>query len=247
MRARPSTWPETRCPPSRSDSRRAFSRLTTSPSRNAPSVTRANVSFETSKASVAPSRSTTVRQQPETAMLSPIATSEKSSPGASMANRKSPPRGSLRASVPTASMSPVNIAFLEKCAAKDGRFLIFAIRMIALINPKQQQPVLTDAALIDYTQGVPLHHAFQRPQRQRRTRAVAQQHRRNIEQQFVHQPGFEQRATQARPGFHLQLVHLLLCEQSHDRMQIELAVRIEVDRREFRLCVAAIGWLRIRR
>src|ERR1700721_1907697 len=63
--ANPSTWPETRCPPSSSPSLSEVSRLSLVPSCQFPSVVRESVSAETSTANQSGPASTTVRQQPE--------------------------------------------------------------------------------------------------------------------------------------------------------------------------------------
>src|SRR5947208_3336401 len=106
----PSTCPLTRCPPRRSASRSAFSRLT-SPLPSSPTVQRID-SSETSTLKLPLSSATAVRQQPLTAILSPTATSARSSPPASMTSRRPPARGSLRAIFPIAATIPVNIPIL---------------------------------------------------------------------------------------------------------------------------------------
>ena len=67
----PSTWPWTRCPPSRSPTRSERSRLTGEPGARSPSPVRCSVSAITSAVKSLPDRPVTVRQVPLTAMESP--------------------------------------------------------------------------------------------------------------------------------------------------------------------------------
>src|SRR5690606_33892229 len=60
----PSTWPLTRCPPSRSPSRSARSRLSARPTGSVPSVVSDSVSAETSASKCVASNATTVRHAP---------------------------------------------------------------------------------------------------------------------------------------------------------------------------------------
>src|SRR5579859_2417129 len=99
-----STWPWTRWPPSRSDRRTGRSRLTASPGSSSPRLVRRSVSSTASAAHQPAPTSTTVRQQPLTAIESPILASSMTSE-ASKTNR-GPAR--LR-SRPSSSMIPVNM------------------------------------------------------------------------------------------------------------------------------------------
>ncbi len=71
----PSTWPCTRCPPSRPSSRIGRSRLTGSPAASAPRQLRSRVSRITSAVNPVAVASTTVRHTPLTAIESPCAAS----------------------------------------------------------------------------------------------------------------------------------------------------------------------------
>jgi hypothetical protein len=93
----PSTWPVTRWPPSGLARVSARSRLTRLPRSSAPSVVRPRLSRDTSAANTRSSSRMTVRQQPLTAMLSPIAALDRSNSPPSMDRRTSPPRGLQRA------------------------------------------------------------------------------------------------------------------------------------------------------
>ncbi len=73
-----------------------------------PAVTR-RVSAETSTVKLSGVSATAVRQTPLTAMLSPSATSEKSSPPPVMTMRASAPRASYSWMRPMAWMMPVNM------------------------------------------------------------------------------------------------------------------------------------------
>src|ERR1051325_136382 len=108
----PSTWPCTRCPPSRSASRSERSRLTGVPSRQSPSVVRRSVSGTASTAKRPLSTATAVRQQPEQLMLSPTFASAKTSPAAIQSRRPSG-RSSACATRRFSSMSPVTPSALQ--------------------------------------------------------------------------------------------------------------------------------------
>src|SRR5690606_7989266 len=98
-----------RCPPSLLLAVRAFSRFTRLPFFSACKVVSCRVSADTSAAKPWLPSSTTVRQAPLTAILSPALTSLKSSWGLSMRNRHSALCMRSSPSEPSASMIPVNI------------------------------------------------------------------------------------------------------------------------------------------
>src|SRR6185437_821356 len=262
MRPTPSTCPETRCPPRRSESRNAFSRFTASPSRSAPSVVSDSVSLETSTENSRWPSATTVRHTPVTEMLSPTRMSEKSSAGAAIDSRKSPPRGSRRAMVPVHWTMPVNIALLKvrggKAAFGFPRSGMTAMKIAILAKagiqclrsdgrPQQQPHILANAALIHCTQRLAVEHMGERRQMQQRPRLITQQYRRDVKQEFVHQTRLEQYTAQPRPGLDLQFVDLALREQPHQFGKIKTALRAHRARREFRARITLIGWLRTRR
>ena len=91
----PSMWPDTRCPPSGSPMRNAFSRLTKVPACIVPNVVRRRVSRETSAAKRSAPMSSAVRQTPATAMLSPSLTFPNPSEVLANSMRRSPPHSSL--------------------------------------------------------------------------------------------------------------------------------------------------------
>src|SRR5579883_576454 len=116
---RPSTCPCTQWPPSSAPARSGRSRLTRSPERSLPRRVRRSVSGERSAVNQprllprpAPplgSSRVIVRQQPLTAMLSPSRRRSSSVPGAAMRNCPPPRPARTAATVPTASMMPVNM------------------------------------------------------------------------------------------------------------------------------------------
>ena len=87
----PSTWPETRWPPSSSPTRSERSRLTRDPTVQLPSLVCARVSADASTANQPAPNSTAVRQQPEQAIEAPSATggSVRNAGGVSMTRRMS--------------------------------------------------------------------------------------------------------------------------------------------------------------
>src|SRR6478752_1170547 len=110
-----STWPWTRWPPRRSSRRTGRSRLTGSPARRAPRLVREKVSSLTS-ASHQPSsasNATTVRQQPLTAVESPMPTPS-STVRAAMRSRE-PSRDTTD---PSSSTMPVNMSASFQIEAK---------------------------------------------------------------------------------------------------------------------------------
>ena len=80
----PSTWPETRWPPSSSPTRSERSRLTACRPASVPSVVLLSVSAEASTANQSAPTSTAVRQQPEQAIEAPIAIAAVSGQGAAI-------------------------------------------------------------------------------------------------------------------------------------------------------------------
>ena len=98
-----STWPCTRCPPSRPPRTRARSRFTPDPGRKRPRLVRCKVSGVTSTEKELASRDVTVRQAPLIARLSPTFVPWSVSPAA-IVNR--PALAAL--TVPTSSIMPVN-------------------------------------------------------------------------------------------------------------------------------------------
>src|SRR5215472_1288558 len=116
-RPTPSTWPCTKCPPKRAPTASGKSKLTMRPAAVSPNEVRSSVSRERSAEKDLLSRSTTVKQQPLTAMLAPMASScAKSGTGAffcGTANEivsRAPSSERARLSIfPRRSMIPVNI------------------------------------------------------------------------------------------------------------------------------------------
>ncbi len=107
---RPSICPLTKCPPRRSPTAKARSRLTGLPVFRSPRLVRLSVSGPASKCMVSSSVSTTVKQHPLTEMLSATLVSSAIF-GSRMTNRQ--PGGSSRSSatLPSASTIPENIRF----------------------------------------------------------------------------------------------------------------------------------------
>ena len=104
----PSTWPWTRWPPRRSARRTGRSRLTGSPARRSPRLVRASVSVTASAAQRVGEHSTTVRQQPLTAIESPMFASS-TTRFASISMRAPPSFGMIARTWPSSSTMPVNI------------------------------------------------------------------------------------------------------------------------------------------
>src|SRR5690606_18135806 len=106
----PSTCPCTQCPPSRSPTLSARSRLTASPTDLLPNVVRGSDVATTFTAKRESSVRSTVRHAPSTAMLSPMA---RSVHGEEIVIATPPSRDSSASILPTASISPVNISGLH--------------------------------------------------------------------------------------------------------------------------------------
>src|SRR5690606_16085876 len=111
--ARPSTWPETRCPPSSSPILSEGSRLIFVPTCHVSRLVFERLSAETSTVKFFPSFSTTVKQQPEQQMDAPMENSVMSH-GVEMIKRLSPLVSSTRVISPIALIMPVNMCFLLK-------------------------------------------------------------------------------------------------------------------------------------
>src|ERR1700730_16971516 len=107
IRAMPSTWPATRCPPSSSPTRNDFSRLTGLPSSHSPIVVQARVSADAWTENSPGATPTTVRHTPEQAIEAPSAIAEVSNAVAIVSSARSP-RCSRR-NRPRSVMMPVNI------------------------------------------------------------------------------------------------------------------------------------------
>src|ERR1019366_3681818 len=105
----PSTWPLTRWPPPRSPNASDASRLTASPRRSVPRVVRRAVSGITSALKPPAAISTTVRQVPLTATLSPI---RRSAGSPCAATRRRPPCGPT-----SASTSPNSVTIPENTSS----------------------------------------------------------------------------------------------------------------------------------
>src|SRR5271155_71876 len=105
-----STCPCTKCPPRRSPAARGRSRFTVAPAFLSPSPVRRKVSPDKSAAKKSSPSSTTVRQQPFTAMLSLIFSGVGAHGGPKFARSRPPSFVASSASIlPTRSMIPVNI------------------------------------------------------------------------------------------------------------------------------------------
>src|SRR5512135_3407158 len=96
------------CPPIRPSARIGNSRLTWAPSRMRENEVRTQVSSARSAPKESPCRSTAVRHTPLTATLSPFLSSL-ATLSASMVSRRLPPVSLMLVTLPTSSMSPVNI------------------------------------------------------------------------------------------------------------------------------------------
>jgi len=105
---RPSTWPETKWPPSRVSARKLRSKLTKSPVFSPPRVVFARDSGETSKETTELANFVTDRQAPEVQMESPSATSAANGP---ISTRISTPAvaGWVETTSPRPSTRPVNM------------------------------------------------------------------------------------------------------------------------------------------
>ena len=107
IRASPSTWPETRCPPNSSPSRKDCSRLTGVPSGQPPIVVRARVSAEACTVKAPSSTAITVRHGPEHAIEAPIAIAAVSNAVAMVSSASAPRR--TRRTRPRSVTMPVNM------------------------------------------------------------------------------------------------------------------------------------------
>src|SRR3712207_3715783 len=115
---RPSTWPCTMCPPSRSVGRSGSSRLTEDPACIAPSDERRSVSCMTSAPKRSPLQSpTAVRQTPLTATESPSLSSAAS--GDSIATRTPSAVSCTSATRPRSWTSPVNTSPLPQASGDE--------------------------------------------------------------------------------------------------------------------------------
>src|SRR5450756_1429377 len=198
----PSTWPLTRCPPSLSARRNAFSRFTGAPIASSPSV-QFSVSLDTSTVKLSPLCATTVRHTPFTAMLSPSCTSPRSSALVAITRRNPPSRSLASAMCPASAMIPLNIFHLYNNAQ--------IVPDLPHILPLQID------ALIQTGQFAQLRHA---------ARLVAQQLRRDIHQQFIHQPRAQHCAVQGAARFQQHFVATALREIAQHGRQIDLPVTI---------------------
>src|SRR5271166_3251583 len=115
-----SICPCTKCPPSLSPTRSDRSKLTRSPARFPPRFVRSKVSGPAWTSNCSPSLATTVRQQPLTATLSPIA-SEPVKPGQASVNRCPAFSLTIPSTRPRTSTSPVNtLSLLHSMARTSG-------------------------------------------------------------------------------------------------------------------------------
>src|SRR6266436_9616416 len=129
IRASPSTWPKTRCPPSSSPSRKDLSRLTGVPTSHCASVVWANVSTDAWIENAPGSTATTVRHAPEQAIEAPRGMAEVSKGVAIVRSRRSPRR--RRRTLPRSVMMPVNMW---------GRLRVYPGIFQGLIVPEGYQP-----------------------------------------------------------------------------------------------------------
>ena len=114
-----STCPWTTWPPNRPSAASGRSRLTASPGPMAPSVVRSRVSGTASTANQASPHSTTVRQQPFTAMEAPRLTSA-STVAASTTRRRPSPTSSIERMLPSSSTIPVNMRSVRSWMSDPG-------------------------------------------------------------------------------------------------------------------------------
>src|SRR5262245_4630115 len=192
----PSTWPCTRCPPSRSPSLSERSRLTRVPDRQSPSVVSPSVSGTASTANPAGVTSSTVRQHPEHARLSPTLASRTTS-RAAIQKRRPCARSSTRSTVPSSSISPVNTSALQ---------VHDQARVVAESRPRPGRP--RDRAR--ERQVEPLAPAP----------AAAQHARCGVEHESLDQPGPEERASEGRPALQQHLVAALARESPRERADV---------------------------
>ena len=168
-----------------------------------------SVSADTSKDSVEPLTSTIVRQQPLMAMLSPTATSATSRMPMSTAMRRPSPFVSVAAMRPTACTIPVNIRSSFGHDARQHAQIIADARHVverqrdAIGQPRQAVPELGDAP-----------------------RRIAQQARREVEQELVDHARREQRAVELAARLDVQLVDAARAQLPHQRDEIDAAIGI---------------------
>src|SRR5689334_13112079 len=133
-------------------------------------------------------------------MLSPIATSSRPSVPASTTRRTSPPRGSMRTMRPVASTMPVNIG----------------------ISREESQPEIRAAGrLFNQRHRRRVGERGQGGKKRHRLRGVAEQFRREIEQELVGETGREKGAAEERAGLDLQLVDFAARELGKQCLEIE--------------------------
>src|SRR5882762_6334335 len=204
----PSTCPETRWPPSRSDMRSAFSRLI-SPGSASPTVQR-SVSLDTSTPKLFRARATTVRHTPFTAMLSPIATSRSGSAPAPTVRRKPPLRRSAFLIRPVAATIPLNI-----CPAPS--------------DPRQDAQVRADTLDLANLQGCGPRQLGDLRQMEHPPARIAYHARRKIDEELVDHARLEERAIQLRSRLDVDLVELPPRELLHQLEQLDLAAVVRDD------------------
>src|SRR6185369_895806 len=230
----PSTWPLTRWPSRRSPARSAFSRLT-SPVRSSPLVA-ARLAAETStrKRSRAAAIATTVMQAPAIAMLSPSAVDASSQPGggatvSALPNAGESPSGSTLTIRPTALTMPVNMRRLSSPptarAVTDASPRRGRSRVVCQGRRAQQQAqVVADASDVDERE---TECVVEPRERRKRGEAatVAEQLRRDVDEQLVDETGGEQRCVELLAGLDVQLVDLAPAEVGDHRREVDLAAR----------------------
>ncbi len=175
----PSTWPETRWPPSASPGPQR--RLEVDPGRrpaSAPSVVSDSVSRETSAANPRGEISRAVRQQPLTQMLSPSTTPASGSASTSIHRRTSPPRGSSARMVPTSRTIPVNTLLASW--------------------PQHDTGIRAHGSQVVDAPGRTVREPAQRRQIGQRTGVGPEQRRGEIQHQLVDQAGLQQRPRKRR-------------------------------------------------
>src|SRR5690348_10348931 len=184
-RPTPSTWPCTKCPPRRAPAARGNSRLTMPPGMASANEVRSSVSRERSAEKHFASCSTTVRQQPLTAMLAPMARSRANSGAeacfcapANAIVRRAPSSERVRLSIfPRRSMIPVNIVKISFNGKVGAETVQTQIRQHARIASRAR------TILRDRHSNLAQH-----------ARSIKQNH-------FVDEVLFEQRAVERAPGF----------------------------------------------
>src|SRR5262249_51904234 len=197
----PSTWPCTRCPPSRSESRSERSRLTGVPARQSPSVVTRSVSGTASTAKRRGSTASAVRQQPEQSMLSPIAASS-STRAAAIQNRLPWGRSSTASTRPSSSTSPVNMSVLE-------------------IHDDARVP----AQALDRDHATALRLGEQSSQPVAPRQAAAQHDRRRVQPDALHEPGAEELGAERGAALEQHLVAALAGEAPGERGERDAQAR----------------------